>query len=121
MAQAKTKSAQRERRHMRIRKSVSGTGGRPRLVVFRSLKNIYAQVIDDTTARTLVSAGTDSKEFEGAPKVKKTDAAMAVGKLIAEKALAAGIAMVAFDRAGYKFHGRVKALAEAARKAGLKF
>ena len=121
MVDTKAKQLQREKSHFRVRHKVRGTPERPRLAVFRSLKNIYVQLVDDTTARTLLSAGTDSPEFENAPKRKKTDAARAVGKLIAEKALAAGIKKACFDRAGYKFHGRVKALAEAARKAGLKF
>jgi len=111
----------RVRRHMRARGRLSGTPERPRLVVFRSLKHIYAQIVDDSSSKTLLAAGTDSKELKAGGKAKKGETAKAVGKLIAEKALARGITMVAFDRAGYKFHGRVKALAEAAREAGLKF
>ena len=98
---------------------VSGTADRPRLVVFRSLKNIYAQVIDDVAHKTLIAAGTDSKEIKGQVKGKKTDLAEAVGKLVAGKAMSAGITKVAFDRGGFKYHGRVKAVAEGARKAGL--
>lgn len=120
MIDTRFNTEQRRKRHMRVRRRVSGTPERPRLCVYRSLKNIYVQIIDDAGARTLLSAGTSSPELKGS-KVKKTDAARAVGKLIAEKAKAAGITMVCFDRAGYKFHGRVKALAEAAREAGLKF
>jgi large subunit ribosomal protein L18 len=120
MVNTRFNAEQRHRRHLRVRRSVSGTPERPRLCVYRSLKSIYVQIIDDTTAKTLLAAGTNSPELKGA-KVKKTDAARAVGKLIADKAKAAGITMVCFDRAGYKFHGRVKALAEAAREAGLKF
>ena len=121
MVDTKTQRLQRIKRHYRIRRRLSGTPERPRLVVFRSLKNIYVQLVDDTVARTLLAAGTDSKELASLPKCTKTDRAKAVGKLVAEKAIAAGIKTVAFDRGGYKFHGRVKALAEAARKAGLKF
>ncbi len=115
------KRAHRRRRHLRVRRRVSGTSERPRLVVFRSLKNIYAQVVDDVSGRTLVSAGTDSAEIRAREKGGKTDVARAVGKLVAEKALAAGVKKVCFDRAGYRFHGRVKALAEAAREQGLEF
>lgn len=121
MADTKAKNARRTRRHYSIRGRISGTREHPRLVVFRSLKSIYAQVIDDFSRRTLAAAGTDSKELKGLGKMSKTEAAAAVGKLVAEKALAAGVGRVSFDRAGYKFHGRVKALAEAARQAGLKF
>jgi len=121
MAKAKTKKAQRERRHLRIRRRVAGTAETPRLVVFRSLMGIFAQVIDDVAGKTLVAGGTDSKEIREGGKKKKSEAAKAAGKLIAERAMAAGVKKVAFDRGGYRFHGRVKALAEAARKAGLKF
>lgn len=115
-----TSKEQRITRHYRIRHKISGSPERPRLVVFRSLKHIYAQIIDDTSAKTLVAAGSDLKEVrEG--KMKKTDEAKAVGRLVAQKAMSAGISAVSFDRGGYKFHGRVKALAEAAREAGLKF
>jgi len=121
MVDTKEKTARRVARHRGIRSKVSGTAERPRLVVFRSLKNIYVQVIDDVAHKTLVAAGTDSKEIKAQVKGKKTDLAKAVGKLVAGKAMSAGIAKVAFDRGGYRFHGRVKALAEAAREAGLKF
>jgi large subunit ribosomal protein L18 len=121
MADIKAKTSRRVRRHRSIRRRVSGTSDRPRLVIFRSLKNIYAQVIDDIDGRTLVAAGSNSKELSDKALSPKTEAAKAVGKLLAQKALAAGITRVAFDRAGYKFHGRVKALAEAAREEGLNF
>lgn len=120
MIDTKFNTAQRKKRHLRVRRRVSGTPERPRLCVYRSVKNIYVQLIDDTAAKTLVYAGSDSPEIKGA-KAKKSEVAKAVGKLVAEKAKAAGITMVCFDRGGYKFHGRVRALAEAAREAGLKF
>jgi large subunit ribosomal protein L18 len=116
-----TKNALRNRRRAAIRKRLHGTPERPRLVVFRSLNHIYAQIIDDTTGRTLVSASTKAKDFEPAAGDKKTARSFAVGQKLGEKALAAGITRIAFDRAGYKYHGRVKALAEGARKAGLEF
>lgn len=121
MVDTKTKIRHRKRRHLRVRRKVSGTAAKPRLVVYRSLKHIYAQVIDDIAARTLVAAGTDSAELKGKLGGAKCAAAAAVGKLIGEKALAAGITEVAFDRGGFDFHGRVKALADAAREVGLKF
>lgn len=113
----------RQRRHERVRKTVSGTSVRPRLNVFRSLSHIYAQVIDDTTGHTLVSASSLEKEISSlnGSETTKTTRAVAVGKLVAERALAAGITEVVFDRGGYKYHGRVKALADASREAGLKF
>jgi large subunit ribosomal protein L18 len=112
--------AARRHRHVRIRKKLSGTTARPRLCVFRSLKHIYAQVIDDTRGTTLVSASTVDpalRETAG----KKVERARAVGLAIAERAKAAGITQVVFDRGGYLYHGRVKALAEAAREGGLEF
>ena len=121
MVDTKAKRRHRVTRHQRLRRKVSGFPERPRLVVFRSLKHIYAQIIDDSAARTLVSAGTDSNDLKGKLEGTKTDAAKAVGTLIAERAVAAGIKKVTFDRGGFKFHGRVKALAEAAREAGLEF
>lgn len=118
---AKSQKA-RKRRHQRIRMKISGTAERPRLNVFRSLDNIYAQVIDDIAGQTLVSASTvDGKlapELEG--KNKKEQAKM-VGKAVAERAMAAGITEVVFDRGGYLYHGRVRALADGAREIGLKF
>ncbi|HEX4106035.1 MAG TPA: 50S ribosomal protein L18 [Rhizomicrobium sp.] len=98
----------------------SNAAGRPRLSVFRSGKHIYAQVIDDSTAATLASASTNEKEGK-APKTWNTDAASSVGKKIAERALAKGVKQVVFDRGGYIYHGRVKALADAAREGGLEF
>ena len=112
----------RRRRHVRIRKVVVGTPERPRLAVFRSARHIYAQIIDDGAGRTLVAASTLSPEFKARGfKGKKGDAAKLVGELVAEKALAASIQQVVFDRGGYKYHGRVKALAAAAREKGLRF
>ncbi len=112
----------RKRRHLRVRKKISGTALRPRLSVFRSLRHIYAQVIDDTTGNTLVSASTLSPEIvKNAAGKTKVEKASLVGSLVAKKALEKGIKQVVFDRGGYKYHGRVKALAEAARQAGLEF
>lgn len=116
----------RERRKVRIRKKVKGTAERPRLTVFRSVRHIYAQVIDDTTGRTLVHASTVSKDVRDAnaqaeKKPKKTEQAKQVGALIAKMCLSKDIEKVVFDRNGYKYHGRVSALAAAARQAGLKF
>ena len=112
----------RYHRHARVRTKVVGTGSSPRLSVFRSLNHIYAQVIDDSQGHTLVSASTLEPEVKGKldGKVKKNQAEL-VGALVAKRALDKGIKQVVFDRGGYKYHGRVKALAEAARKAGLKF
>ncbi len=112
----------RIRRHMHVRKHVSGTPERPRLNVFRSLNHIYAQVIDDVAGHTLASASTlDSEIREQLAGLTKTEQAKVVGKVLAERALARGIKQVVFDRGGYKYHGRVQALAEAAREAGLDF
>ena len=109
------------RRKKRVRKRIYGTVDCPRLTVFRSLKNIYAQLIDDAAGRTLASASTMGKDLQGQVGYGgNVSAASAVGKLLAERALATGIKRVVFDRNGYKYHGRVKALAEAAREAGLK-
>jgi large subunit ribosomal protein L18 len=110
----------RARRHLRVRKKVAGTTARPRLVVFRSTRHISVQVVDDTAARTLVSASTLDEGVRGGEGDKKARAA-AVGRLIAERAKAAGIDKVVFDRAGYRYHGRVAALADAAREGGLEF
>ena len=110
-----------ERRHRikhRIRKIVNGTASKPRLSVYRSNKEIYAQIVDDIAGSTLVAASSRDKEVTA---TTKAEAAIAVGKAIAEKASKAGIKTVAFDRNGYLYHGRVKVLAEAAREAGLKF
>ena len=113
---------QRIKRHNRVRGKISGTAERPRLSVFRSEKNIYAQIIDDTKGITLVSASTLDKEIKGSVSVgSNIEAATAVGKLIGERAIANNIKDVVFDRGGYLYHGRVQALAEAAREAGLSF
>lgn len=117
-----TKIARRARIKMRIRKVVSGTALQPRLTVFRSNKQIYAQLVDDKTGKTLCAASSLEEAITKAAKGKtKTQQAELVGKAIAEKATAAGIDTVAFDRNGYLYHGRVKQLADAARTAGLKF
>jgi|SRR3989344_89369 len=108
---------QRKLRHNRLRAKVKGSGSRPRLNVFRSLSQIYAQVIDDQTGRTLAAASSTELKAKGT----KKEVAALVGKLTAEKALKAGITKVVFDRGGYQYHGRVKELAEAARAAGLEF
>jgi len=120
----KLKASRRLRRKRHIRRSLSGTAARPRLTVFRSLTNIYAQLVDDEVGRTLCSASTAEKEvragLEGKP-AGNCDAATAVGVKIAVRAQEAGLKAVVFDRNGFRFHGRVKALAEAARKGGLEF
>ena len=113
------KNANRVARHKRVRKKVTGTAERPRLSVFRSSKNIYAQIIDDTKGVTVCSASTLEKEFEG--KGGNVEAAGKIGKTIAERAIKAGITTVVFDRGGCKYHGRVKSLADAARANGLEF
>ena len=110
---------QRLKRHQRVRSKVSGTPERPRLNVFRSNANIYAQIIDDVAGKTLVSASTLEKGFEGA--TGNAEAAKKVGQMIAERAKAQGINTVVFDRGGYVYHGRVAAVAEGAREAGLEF
>jgi large subunit ribosomal protein L18 len=113
-----TKSERRQRIQYRIRKIVSGTAARPRLSVFRSNKEIYAQLIDDVNGVTLLAASSREKEIG---KGTNVEVAAAVGKLVGEKALKAGIDAVTFDRGGYLYHGRIKSLAEGARAAGLKF
>ena len=116
--------AARARRHRRVRKHVSGTAARPRLAVFRSLRHIGAQLVDDATGRTLVAASTTEPALRavlGDANACTTTGAAAIGRTISERAKAAGVDTVVFDRAGYLFHGRVKALAEAAREGGLKF
>ena len=122
MISKKSSNAQRIKRHLRVRKNISGTPNRPRLNVYRSLSNIYAQIIDDTTGKTLVSASTLDKEIKeklgyGGNKA----AANEVGILVAKKAIDAGIKQVVFDRGGYVYHGRVSELAEGAREGGLEF
>ena len=119
MVSKKDKNAQRIKRHARVRAKISGTTERPRLAVYRSNANIYAQVIDDVNGVTLVSANTLEKGFEGA--TGNAEAAKKVGLILAERALAKGIDVVVFDRGGYLYHGRVAALAEGAREGGLKF
>lgn len=114
-----SKEERRLRIRRRIRKTVSGTANAPRLSVFRSNKEIYAQIIDDTTGKTLVAASSRDKDLEAQENKQLT--ATAVGKSVAEKAIAAGISVVKFDRGGYLYHGRVKSLAEGAREGGLKF
>ena len=119
MIKMKDKNKARMKRHYRVRKNISGTAERPRLNVFRSLNHIYAQVIDDTKGVTLVAASSLDKGFEGYG--GNVEGAKAVGKAVAEKALAAGIKSVVFDRGGYVYHGRVAALADGAREGGLEF
>ena len=112
----------REQRHLRVRKTVHGTPERPRLNVYRSLSNVYAQIIDDTVGKTLVSASTLDKDItEKLTATGNKEAARLVGKIVAERALEKGIETVVFDRGGYIYHGRVKELAEGAREGGLKF
>ena len=117
---ALTKNQKRLRIKSRIRKVVSGTEARPRLAVFRSNKEIYAQVVDDVSGKTLAAASSRDKDIASA-KGTKTEIAALVGKAVAEKALKAGIETISFDRGGYQYHGRVKSLAEGAREGGLKF
>ena len=117
---ALTKSNRRLRIKRRIRKVVTGTAERPRMSVFRSNKEIYAQLIDDTTGKTILSASSREKDVASA-KGNKTEKAAMVGKLVAEKASKEGITSVSFDRNGYLYHGRVKAIAEGAREGGLNF
>lgn len=116
---ALSKLERRQRIKHRIRKIITGTATKPRLSVFRSNKEIYAQLVDDKTGTTLVSVSSRDKEVESTG--SKSDIAISVGKSIADKAIKAGVETVAFDRNGFLYHGRVKALADAAREAGLKF
>ncbi|MEO6348795.1 MAG: 50S ribosomal protein L18, partial [Aquaticitalea sp.] len=115
-----TKNQKRLRIKSRIRKVVSGTETRPRLAVFRSNKEIYAQVVDDVTGKTISAASSRDKDISSA-KGTKSEIATLVGKSVAERALKAGVESIAFDRGGYQYHGRVKSLAEGAREGGLKF
>ena len=115
-----SRSAQRQRRQRRVRKKISGTTNRPRLSVFRSNRHISAQIIDDENGRTVVAASTSEADMRGVTTSNK-EAATKVGQLLAERAQAAGVQSVVFDRGGNKYHGRVAALADAAREAGLKF
>ena len=122
MRRKESKNVARKKRHIRIRKNISGTVERPRLNVYRSLSNIYVQIINDKTGRTLVSASSLDKDLQSQLEYGgNIEAAKAVGKLIAERAKANGIDKVVFDRGGYIYHGRIAALAEAAREAGLEF
>jgi len=120
MTEVASRGAARRKRHDRIRLTMAGTAGRPRLAVFRSLNHIYAQVIDDASGRTLVAASTLEKDRRGGTSSKSDEAAV-IGRLIAERSKAAGIERVVFDRAGFRYHGRIKSLADAAREAGLDF
>src|SRR5262245_51715919 len=120
MTQVGSRGAARRKRHARIRLHGAGAGERPGRAVFRSLNHIYAQVIGDASGTTLAAASTVEKDLKGS-KATKTEEAAKVGKLLAERAKAAGIDRVVFDRAGFRYHGRVKSLADAAREAGLEF
>jgi large subunit ribosomal protein L18 len=115
-----SRSAARHKRHERLRLKVSGDAARPRLAVFRSLNHIYAQVIDDASGRTLAAASSLEPDMRSAKGTKSSEAAV-VGRLVAERAQSAGVAQVVFDRAGFRYHGRIKSLADAAREAGLDF
>jgi large subunit ribosomal protein L18 len=122
MAALDKKNEQKERRKRRVRAKITGTSERPRLSVFRSSQHIYAQVIDDEAGKTLAAASTLAKDVKGTiAEANKTDAAKKVGEAIAKACLAKGVKKVVFDRGGYVYHGRVSALADAARKAGLEF
>jgi large subunit ribosomal protein L18 len=120
MTQVATRGAARHKRHTRIRLNLAGTGERPRLAVFRSLNHIYAQVVDDSSGRTLAAASSVEKELRGSSGTKSEEARV-VGRLLAERARTAGVRRVVFDRAGFRYHGRIKSLADAAREAGLEF
>ncbi len=123
MARWNTKEESRERRHLRLRKRVAGSAERPRLAVRRSLSQIYAQIVDDTTGHTLAAVSSLAKDVQarcGEAKTK-TDKSRVVGRVLAERAKSAGITRVAFDRGGYIYHGRIKALADGAREGGLEF
>ena len=117
---ALSKQGRRDRLRFRIRKTVSGTDQRPRLAVFRSNKEIYAQLIDDVSGKTITAASSRDKDID-VSEANKVEAAKLVGKAIAERAVKAGVETVSFDRGGYLYHGRVKSLAEGAREGGLKF
>ena len=120
MTKAASRGAARQKRHDRLRLRLSGSPERPRLAVFRSNKHISAQVIDDSSGKTLAAASSLEKELRDSSQ-KKTDEAKEVGRLLAQRAKSAGIDQVVFDRAGFRYHGRVKSLADAAREAGLEF
>ena len=121
MINKKSKSEIRHKKHARLRNRISGTAERPRLCVFRSNKHMYAQIIDDTVGNTICAASTLDKDAKDLEYTDNTEAAAFVGKSIAEKALQKGVKEVVFDRGGFIYHGKVKALAEAAREAGLEF
>jgi len=122
MAEQNRSDRAREKRHQRVRVRVSGTAERPRLNVFRSLRHMYAQLIDDVAGHTMASASTmDAEIKEQLAKLSRADQAKLVGQVLAKRALEKGVKQVVFDRGGYKYHGRVKALAESARAAGLQF
>jgi len=120
MTHVASRGAARQKRHERIRLRLAGSPERPRLAVFRSLNHIYAQVIDDSSGKTLAAASSLEKELRASGQ-RKTDEAKNVGRLVAERARSAGVERVVFDRAGFRYHGRIKSLAEAAREAGLEF
>lgn len=120
----RSRQLQRKRRHLRIRGRLQGTAERPRLVVYRSLKNIEGQLVDDDAGRTVVGMSTlaaDLRDFKAEGPHKRVEHAFAAGKMLAERAKSQGIETVVFDRGGYKYHGRVKAFAEGAREGGLQF
>src|SRR5688572_20461413 len=121
MDKAKQRRQSRARIHTRVRRKVRGTAERPRLAVFKSLQHIYAQVIDDANGRTIAQASTADKDLKGTHAGANAAAAKAVGALIAERVREAGVTRVVFDRAGYRYHGNIKALADAAREKGLEF
>ncbi len=122
MARIKTTRQRRNRRHLRLRQRVTGTDLRPRLCVFRSLNHIYAQVVDDSRGITLAAASTQDKDIrDGAGSRSKSDRSKMVGTAVAQRAMASGITNVVFDRGGYQYHGRIKAVADAAREGGLLF
>jgi len=120
MTATTSRGAARQKRHDRLRLKVAGSSARPRLAVFRSLNHIYAQVIDDSAGRTLAAASSLEAELKSAKGTKSAEAT-AVGRLVAQRAKAAGVGQVVFDRAGFRYHGRIKSLADAAREAGLDF
>ena len=120
MTASTSRGTARQKRHDRLRLKVAGDGARPRLAVFRSLNHIYAQVIDDSAGRTLAAASSLEAELKSAKGTKSAEAT-AVGRLVAQRAKTAGVGRVVFDRAGFRYHGRIKSLADAAREAGLDF
>jgi len=121
LGKKKSRNVYRQVKHKRIRKKIFGTGQRPRLCVFKSLHHIYAQIVDDQKGATLVAASTLDKDLKNLPLQKNIQAAREVGKIIAKKALEKNIKTVVFDRSGYKYHGCIAALADAAREEGLEF